>query len=108
MKNVSDAPVKVIALKPGEKTTYPRGRLGGPDWSYPGVAARYVDHVYGEKEVGGTQMLMLAGVPLAVFGYGQGMVLAPLFSVVLTQVRHAHAGSGAGEVSQFCMSGGKW
>jgi EmrB/QacA subfamily drug resistance transporter len=38
-------------------------------------------------------MLML---PLAVFGYGQGMVLAPLFSVVLTQVRHAHAGSGAG------------
>jgi len=38
-------------------------------------------------------MLML---PLAVFGYGQGMVLAPLFSTVLTQVRHAHAGSGAG------------
>ncbi len=38
-------------------------------------------------------MLML---PLAVFGYGQGMVLAPLFSVVLTQVRHAHAGSDAG------------
>jgi hypothetical protein len=31
-----------------------------------------------------------------VFGYGQGMVLAPLFSVVLTQVQHAHAGSGAG------------
>jgi MFS family permease len=38
-------------------------------------------------------MLML---PLAVFGHGQGMVLAPLFSSVLTQVRHAHAGSGAG------------
>jgi predicted MFS family arabinose efflux permease len=35
-------------------------------------------------------------VPLAVFGYGQGMVLAPLFSAVLTQVRHTHAGSGAG------------
>jgi len=33
---------------------------------------------------------------LAVFGYGQGMVLAPLFSTVLTNVRHAHAGSGAG------------
>src|SRR5262249_10509147 len=33
---------------------------------------------------------------LAVFGYGQGMVLAPLFSAVLTQVHHAHAGSGAG------------
>src|SRR5262249_55017617 len=36
---------------------------------------------------------------LAVFGYGQGMVLAPLFSAVLTNVRHAHAGSGAGILS---------
>jgi MFS family permease len=40
-------------------------------------------------------MWMLMAV-LAVFGYGQGMVLAPLFSTVLTNVRHAHAGSGAG------------
>jgi EmrB/QacA subfamily drug resistance transporter len=38
-------------------------------------------------------MLML---PLAAFGYGQGMVLAPLFSAVLSNVRHAHAGSGSG------------
>jgi MFS family permease len=38
-------------------------------------------------------MLMM---PLVVFGYGQGMVLAPLFSAVLTNVRHVHAGSGAG------------
>jgi MFS family permease len=38
-------------------------------------------------------LLMLS---LAVFGYGQGMVLAPLFSAVLAQVRHTHAGSGAG------------
>jgi len=40
--------------------------------------------------------MVLLMLPLAVFGYGQGMVLAPLFSAVLTQVRHAHAGSGAG------------
>ena len=38
-------------------------------------------------------MLML---PLAVFGYGQGMVLAPLFNAVLANVGHAHAGSGSG------------
>ena len=38
-------------------------------------------------------MLMAA---LAMFGYGQGMVLAPLFNAVLTNVRHTHAGSGAG------------
>ena len=38
-------------------------------------------------------MLML---PLAIFGYGRGMVLTPLFSAVLANVRHAHAGSGSG------------
>lgn len=57
------------ALTPGEPTTFPRGKLGGPDQSYPGVAARYVDHVYGETELGGTQMMMLAGVPFDKLGY---------------------------------------
>jgi MFS family permease len=33
---------------------------------------------------------------LAVFGYGQGLVMAPLFGAVLMAVRNAHAGSGAG------------
>ncbi|HEY0182145.1 MAG TPA: MFS transporter [Rhodopila sp.] len=33
---------------------------------------------------------------LCVFGYGQGLVMAPLFGAVLMAVRHAHAGSGAG------------
>jgi predicted MFS family arabinose efflux permease len=41
------------------------------------------------------QMALLM-LPLAVFGYGQGMVLTPLLSAVLNQVRHTHAGSGAG------------
>jgi MFS family permease len=40
--------------------------------------------------------MALLMLPLAVFGYGQGMVLAPLFSAVLTPVSRAHAGSGAG------------
>jgi len=69
---VSDLKAEIArrkALKPGEATTYPRGRLGGPDWSYPGVAAKYVDHVYGEKELGGTQMLMLSGVSFKKLGY---------------------------------------
>lgn len=57
------------SLKPGTPTTYPRGKLGGADQSYPGVAAQYVDHVYGEKELGGTQMMMLAGVPFEKLGY---------------------------------------
>ena len=57
------------ALKPGAATTYPRGKLGGPDQSYPGVAAKYVDRLYGETEFGGTQMVFLAGVPFENLGY---------------------------------------
>lgn len=34
--------------------------------------------------------------PLALFGYGQGRVMAPLFGAILAGVRHAHAGAGAG------------
>ncbi len=48
-------------------------------------------------------LLVVAGAPpiplilaLGVFGYGQGLVLAPLFGAVLMAVRHANAGSGAG------------
>jgi len=33
---------------------------------------------------------------LAIFGYGQGLVMAPLSSVVLSSVKPASAGSGAG------------
>lgn len=69
---VSDLKAEIArrkALKPGTPTTFPRGKLGGPDQSYPGVAAKYVDHVYGEKELGGTQMLMLAGIPFDKLGY---------------------------------------
>jgi len=57
------------ALKPGEQTHFPRGMLGGVDQSYPAVAAKYIDHTYGEKEFGGTQMLMLSGVPFEKLGY---------------------------------------
>ena len=57
------------ALKPGTPTTFPRGQLGGPDQSYPGVAAKYVDRLYGETEFGGTQMVFLSGVPFDKLGY---------------------------------------
>ena len=58
-----------LALKPGETTTFPRGRLGGPDWSYQGTAAKYVQQIYGEKELGGTQMIKLAAVPFEKLGH---------------------------------------
>ena len=69
---VSDIKAEIArrkALKPGTPTQFPRGRLGGPDQSYEAPVAKYVDHVYGEKEVGGTQMMMLAGVSFEKLGY---------------------------------------
>jgi Fe-S-cluster-containing dehydrogenase component len=51
-----------VALKPGSITRFPRGRLGGPDQSWEGAAGKYLPHVYGEKEYGGTQVLKLSGV----------------------------------------------
>ncbi|MFA7270533.1 MAG: hydrogenase 2 operon protein HybA [Sterolibacterium sp.] len=57
------------SLKPGTQTAFPRGQLGGPEQSYPGVVGKYVDHLYGETEFGGTQMVMLSGVPFDKLGY---------------------------------------
>ncbi len=51
-----------LALPPGTPTTFPRGRLGGPDESYPGRTGHYLQHIYGEKEYGGLQMLRLSAV----------------------------------------------
>jgi len=51
-----------LAMKPGEPNIFPRGKLGGPDQSYETPAGRYLQHVYGEKEYGGTQVLKLSGV----------------------------------------------
>ena len=38
----------------------------------------------------------LLALPLALYGYGQGLVMAPLFGVVLTSVEQANAGAGGG------------
>jgi EmrB/QacA subfamily drug resistance transporter len=38
----------------------------------------------------------LLALPLAVFGYGQGLVMAPLSNTVLSTVRRASAGAGSG------------
>jgi predicted MFS family arabinose efflux permease len=39
---------------------------------------------------------LLLAVPLAVFGYGQGLVMAPLSSAVLSTVQTSSAGAGSG------------
>ena len=55
------------SLKPGTETAFPRGKIGSDDIHVAKVA-KYVDHVYGEKEVGGTQVLHLSAVPFAKLG----------------------------------------
>jgi Fe-S-cluster-containing dehydrogenase component len=57
-----------IALKPGSVTRYPRGKIGGPDQSYEAPVGNYLQHVYGEKEYGGTQVLKLSAVNFAKVG----------------------------------------
>jgi Fe-S-cluster-containing dehydrogenase component len=75
-----------LALKPGSTAKFPRGRLrpateralqgqpdgkgekhrhgwrDEPDQIYEATVGKYVQHVYGEKEYGGTQVLKLSGV----------------------------------------------
>jgi Fe-S-cluster-containing dehydrogenase component len=50
------------AAKPGTEMVFPRGQIGSTD-TFTGVAAKYVEHIYGEKEIGGTQVLHLSAVP---------------------------------------------
>lgn len=54
-------------LEPGTDTVIPRGKIGGDD-QYIGKIGQYVDHVYGEHEIGGTQVLHLSGVPFELLG----------------------------------------
>ncbi len=55
------------SLPPGTMTRFPRGRIGGDDHQVRAVA-KYVDHVYGEHEIGGTQVLHLSAVPFEKLG----------------------------------------
>jgi len=58
-----------LALKPGTVARFPRGNIsGGPDQSYENVVGNYIQHVYGEKEYGGTQVLKLSAVPFEKVG----------------------------------------
>ncbi|GAB4484793.1 MAG: hydrogenase 2 operon protein HybA [Thermodesulfovibrionales bacterium] len=53
---------KRLALKPGTYYNFPVQQVKSSEKSYR-ASATYVNHVYGEKEAGGTQYLLLAGVP---------------------------------------------
>lgn len=52
-----------LALEPGTEVRHDRRILGSGEPTRPRLSAKYVNQLYGEKELGGTQMVMLSGVP---------------------------------------------
>ena len=56
-----------LSLKVGEFAEYPLQRVDSPDKTHRQVTP-YLNHVFGEKEGGGTQVLMLANVPFNKLG----------------------------------------
>ncbi len=56
-----------LSLTPGEYAYYPIGRVTSTQLSYRKVTP-YISQVYGEKEGGGTQFMMLANVPFDKLG----------------------------------------
>lgn len=58
---------KRLAMKPGSEYRYPRQTLNTND-TYLHNVPSYYPHLYGEKEGGGTQVLVLTGVPYQELG----------------------------------------
>ncbi|PKU23108.1 hydrogenase 2 operon protein HybA [Telmatospirillum siberiense] len=57
-----------LAVPAGKPNTFARKTVGSPDvHEHPNAA--YVQHAYGTTEMGGTQMLLLSGVPFEKMGY---------------------------------------
>lgn len=96
-----------VTLKPGADAVFPRGNITTHDQSpHTAPAAKYLPQIYGEKELGGTQMLKLSAVPFEKLGmpklpersyaatsetmqhtlYGNALVLPLAFLGVLTYV----------------------
>jgi Fe-S-cluster-containing dehydrogenase component len=55
------------SLEPGKPAAFPRGTVDSKDVQVR-PAAKYLDHVYGEREIGGTQVLHLSAVPFEKLG----------------------------------------
>ncbi|WP_054178752.1 hydrogenase 2 operon protein HybA [Trabulsiella odontotermitis] len=58
---------KRLQMKPGDEYHYPRETVDSTD-RYQHTVPHYQQHLYGEKEGGGTQVLVLTGVPYEELG----------------------------------------
>ena len=68
VKDLQEEAKRRLALKPGETYAYPVKRVDGDERTEQ-VVTKYVDHVYGLEEAGGTQYLFLAGVEFDKLGF---------------------------------------
>jgi Fe-S-cluster-containing dehydrogenase component len=57
-----------VALKPGSITRIERGRVGSGDIYEAKLTAQYLPRVYGDRELGGTQVLKISAVPMEKLG----------------------------------------
>lgn len=57
-----------LAMAPGTIHAPERGQAGSGEFGRPRPAAAYIQHIYGDRELGGTQVLHIAGVPFEKLG----------------------------------------
>ncbi|MEW8586180.1 MAG: hydrogenase 2 protein HybA, partial [Candidatus Thiodiazotropha sp.] len=57
-----------MALKPGESYNYPRGDVRNPESHHEMAVPAYQQHVWGEKEAGGTNVLHISSIPFDKLG----------------------------------------
>ncbi|MCU7808508.1 MAG: hydrogenase 2 operon protein HybA, partial [Candidatus Thiodiazotropha sp. (ex Semelilucina semeliformis)] len=57
-----------MTLKPGEIYNYPRGDVRDPDSHHEKAVPEYKQHIWGEKEAGGTNVLHISAVPFDKLG----------------------------------------
>ncbi|MET0088021.1 MAG: hydrogenase 2 operon protein HybA [Sedimenticola sp.] len=57
-----------MALKPGDIYEYPRGDLGKPYNHHEKEVPEYQQHIWGEKEAGGTNVLHISAIPFDKMG----------------------------------------
>ena len=68
VKDLQEEAKRRLALKPGDTYAYPVKRVDGDERTEQ-VVPKYVNHVYGLEEAGGTQYLFLAGVDFDKLGF---------------------------------------
>jgi len=61
-----------LTLKPGDTYDFPVQTVGAKEKSRRTVS-KYVNHIYGMKEAGGTQYMLLAGVPFELLGFDKSI-----------------------------------